>query len=189
GVVTERNVHKGSLVGPSGASAIPMLRICQVSKLRLVVPVPEADVGGITEGEKINFTVAAFPGQTFVGEVKRVAQSLEVKTRTMPVELDVANTSATLLPGMYAEVIWPTRRKQTSLFVPPSAIATTTERTFVIRIRNDQTEWVDVKRGEPMGNLIEVFGQLDAGEVIAVRGTDEIRNGLKVITKPSSPTP
>jgi membrane fusion protein (multidrug efflux system) len=118
-----------------------------------------------------------------------VAQSLDVKTRTMPVELDVTNASDRLSPGMYAEVIWPIHRKQSSLFVPPSAIATTTEKTFVIRIRNDVTEWVDVRRGEPMGNLIEVFGQLDPGEAVAVRGTDEIRNGIKVITKTTTPTP
>lgn len=189
GVVTERNVHKGSLVGASGAAAQPMLRVRQVSKLRLVVAVPEADVSGISAGERINFTVSAFPGQTFVGEVKRVAQSLDAKTRTMPVELDVANPSSQLSPGMYAEVIWPVRREQASLFVPPSAIASTTEKTFVIRIRNDMTEWIDVRRGEPMGNLIEVFGDLNAGDVVAMRGTDEIRNNVKVIAKQPPPTP
>jgi RND family efflux transporter MFP subunit len=188
GVVTERNVHKGSLVGSSGApSAVPMLRIRQVSRLRLVVAVPESDVGGITEGEKINFTVPAFPGQTFVGEIKRIAQSLDVKTRTMPVELEVSNASTRLSPGMYAEVVWPIRRQQVSLFVPPSAVASTTEKMFVIRVRNEVAEWVEVRRGETMSNLIEVFGALEAGDVIVVRGTDELRNGVKVITKPAPP--
>ena len=181
GIVTERNVHKGSLVGPTASA--PMLRVRQVSKLRLVVSVPEADVGGITQGEKISFNVPAFPGQTFTGEVQRISQALDVKTRTMPVELDVANSPARLSPGMYAEVIWPVRRKQPSLFVPPSAIATTTERTFVIRIRNGAVEWADVKRGASMGDLIEVFGALEPGDQVAVRGTDELRDGAKVIAK------
>src|SRR5262249_42334847 len=168
GVVTERNVHKGSLVGSSGGSAsAPLLRIRQISRLRLVVAVPETNVGGITHGDKVNFSVPAYPGQTFGGDVQRVSQSLDIRTRTMPVELDVANTPALLSPGMYAEVVWPVRRKQASLFVPPSAIATTTERSFVIRVRNGVTEWVDVKRGEPMGDLIEVFGALDSGDEVA----------------------
>jgi membrane fusion protein, multidrug efflux system len=183
-VVTERNIHKGSLVGPSGGpSSTPMLRVRQISKLRLVVAVPETDVGGIAQGDKVNFSVPAFPGETFTGEVRRIAQSLDVRTRTMPVELDVANSPARLSPGMYAEVVWPVRRKQSSLFVPPSAIATTTERTFVIRIRNGKTEWVDVKRGETMGDLIEVFGALEAGDEVAMRGTDELREGTQVTTK------
>jgi len=184
GVVTERNVHKGSLVGPSGGPAgTAMLRVRQIAKLRLVVAVPESNVGGISNGDKVNFSVPAFPGETFTGIVQRVSQSLDVKTRTMPVELDVANASTHLAPGMYAEVLWPIRRKEPSLFVPPSAIATTTERSFVIRIRNGITEWVDVKRGEPMGDLIEVFGDLGSGDEIAVRGTDELRAGTQVTPK------
>ena len=188
GVITERNVHKGSLVGPSGGPASsPLLRIRQVSTLRLVVAVPEADIAGISPGDKVSFSVPAFPGQTFTGEVRRIAQALDVKTRTMPVELDVANTPPRLSPGMYAEVIWPIGRRQASLFVPPSAIATTTERTFVIRIRNGVAEWVDVKRGQPMGDLIEVFGALEPGDDVAVRGTDELREGTQVIPKQPPP--
>jgi RND family efflux transporter MFP subunit len=187
-VVTERNVHKGSLVGPSGVPAsTPMLRVRQISKLRLVVAVPETDVGGIAQGDKVSFSVPAFPWQTFTGEVQRIAQSLDVRTRTMPVELDVANSPARLSPGMYAEVVWPIRRKQSSLFVPPSAIATTTERTFVIRIRNGAAEWINVKRGETMGDLIEVFGPLEPGDEVAVRGTDELREGTQVTPKQPPP--
>jgi len=187
-VVTERNVHRGSLVGPSGGpAATPMLRVRQISKLRLVVAVPETNVGGVSQGDKVDFNVPAFPGQTFTGEVQRISQSLDVRTRTMPVELDVANSPARLSPGMYAEVVWPIRRKESSLFVPPSSIATTTERAFVIRIRNGATEWVDVKRGEPMGDLIEVFGALEPGDEVAIRGTDELREGTQVTPKQPPP--
>lgn len=184
GVVTERNVHKGSLAGPSGVpGSAPMLRIQQISKLRLVVSVPEADVSGITRGDKVSFSVPAFPGKTFIGEVKRIAHALDVKTRAMPVELDVANRPGRLAPGMYAEVNWPTRRAQASLFVPPSAVATTTEKSFVIRIHDGMAEWVDVKRGVAVGNLVEVFGNLAAGDQVAVHGTDELRAGTRVVAK------
>ena len=166
-----------------------MLRLRQVSKLRLIVSVPEEDVGGIAMGTKVSFTVPAFPGETFVGEVQRIGQALDIKTRTMPVELDVANSPARLSPGMYAQLIWPVGRRQPSLFVPPSAVAATTERSFVIRIRNDVTEWIDVKRGASMGNLIEVFGALEAGDQIAVRGTDELRQGTHVTAKEKAPSP
>ena len=178
GVVTERNVHLGSLVGPS--SPMAMLRIQQVSPLRLVVAVPEDTVAGTLPGQMITFTVPAYPGETFTGKVARLARALDVKTRTMPVELDVPNPTGKLSPGMFAEVAWTMRRLQPSLFVPPSAVATTTERTFVVRIRNGQTEWVDVKRGAAMKQLIEVFGDLRAGDQVAVRGTDELRAGTKV---------
>ena len=107
----------------------------------------------------------------------------------MPIELDVANTLSRLSPGMYAEVRWPATRPRPSLFVPPSAIAATTERTFVIRIRDSKAEWVDVKRGAVMGNLVEIFGDLSAGDQVAVRGTDELREGTQVSAKLAAPAP
>jgi RND family efflux transporter MFP subunit len=186
GVVTERNVHPGSLVGPSSAV---MLRIQQVSTLRLVVAVPEDTVAGTVPRQMIKFTVPAYPGETFTGRVARLARALDVRTRTMPVELDVPNPAGKLSPGMFAEVAWTMRRQQPSLFVPPSAVATTTERTFVVRIRNGQAEWVDVKRGAAMKQLVEVFGDLHAGDQVAVRGTDELRAGTRVTPKVATSNP
>jgi RND family efflux transporter MFP subunit len=187
GVVTERNVHTGSLVGPSSPTV--MLRIQQVSTLRLVVAVPEDTVAGTESGQMIKFSVPAYPGETFTGKVARLARALDVKTRTMPVELDVPNPTGKLSPGMFADVAWTMRRQQPSLFVPPSAVATTTERTFVVRIKNGRTEWVDVKRGAPMKQLVEVFGDLHAGDQVALRGTDELRAGTQVTLKAAAATP
>ncbi|MBI2188594.1 MAG: efflux RND transporter periplasmic adaptor subunit, partial [Acidobacteria bacterium] len=144
GVITERDVHPGSLVGPSAG---PLVRIEQVSRLRLTVPVPEAYVGAIMRGTKVDFRVSAFPTQTFQGTIARPAFSLDVKTRSMLVELDVSNSRLTLAPGMYAEVEWPIARAQTSLFVPATAVVRTSERQFVVRVRKGIAEWVDVRRG------------------------------------------
>ncbi len=182
GIVTERNVHPGALVGPMGGPGmtVPMVRIEKVSRLRLVIPVPEIYVADIPVGTKVDFTVPAFPGETFTGTVARIAHSIDVKTRTMPVELDVMNPSGRLAPGMFPDVRWPLQRARPTLFVPSSAVARTTERIFVVRVREGMTDWVDVKTGAATGNLIEVFGALKEGDVVAVRGTDELRPGTRV---------
>lgn len=179
GVITERNVHPGSLVGPAGGA---LLRLEQVSRLRLTVPVPEAYVGTITKGTKVDFKVSAFPDRTFQGVIARPAHSLDMKTRSMLVELDVTNAKLTLAPGMFAEVRWPVSRAQTTLFVPATAVVRTSERQFVVRVRNGVAEWVDVRRGEMNGSVIEVFGDLREGDVVVRRGSDEIRPGTKVAT-------
>jgi membrane fusion protein (multidrug efflux system) len=189
GVITERNAHKGSLAGPSGAAGtLPVLRVQQVSRLRLVVPVPESEVGGLRPGTKVDFAVPPFPAETFTGVVSRIGNSVDPKTRTMPVELDVNNASRRLSPGMFPHVIWPASRLRPSLLVPPSAVAVTTERSFVIRIREGVTEWVDVKRGASLNqdgtDLVEVFGDLAPGDQIALRGSDELRAGTRVQPKP-----
>src|SRR5262245_1138614 len=184
GIITERNVHPGALVGP-GAGTTPLLRLHQISRLRLVVAVPEAPVGGIVEGARVPFTVPAYPGEPFFGVVSLVAHDLDEKTRSMAVELDVRNTDLRLGAGMYPEVQWPVKRPQPSMLVPPTSIVTTTERTFVIRVNNGVAQWVNVGRGARVGDLIEVFGQLQEGDTIVRRGTDEIREGSKVNVQPA----
>ncbi len=183
GVITERLVHEGSLVGPASKGAVPMFRLEQIDRLRLIVPVPESLAGGIRRGAPVQFTVSAYPGEKSTGVVARPAFSVDPKTRTMPVELDVNNPGGRLAPGMYAEVAWPQSRGRNSLLAPPSAIKTTTERVFVIRVVNGMAEWVDVRRGAPDGDLVEVFGNLRPGDKILQRATDEIRPGTRVSKK------
>lgn len=176
GVVTERLAHPGALAGPAGA---PLLRIEEQAKLRLVVAVPEAEAGSIGKGQ-VAFTVPAYPGQTFQATVARLSHTVDPKTRTMPVELDVANPRGLLAPGMYPDVAWPVRRSHASLLVPATAVVTTTERTFVIRATSGIAEWVDVKKGLVMGDLVEVLGSLSDADIVVKRATDEIRPGAKL---------
>jgi len=189
GVVTERNVHPGALVGPSSgsSSAAPMFRLVENNRLRLVVPVPEAYTSELKTGTKISFSVAAYPGQSFSGTVARIAQAVDVATRTMAVELDVTNERGQLAPGTFSTVRWPVHRSGPSLFVPSSSVASTTDRTFVIRVRDGKTEWVDVRTGLTTGPLIEVFGDLKAGDEIAGQGTDELRPGTAVQPRQAKP--
>ena len=172
GIVTQRQAHPGSLVGPSTPA---LVRVQDTARLRLAISIPEADIGGIRADTDVAFTVPAFPAGTFTGRVNRVARVLDPTTRSMLVEADVENQDGTLAPGMFAELHWISERSEPSLFVPPSAIVTTTERTFVVRVRDGRAEWVDVRRGAPMGEVVEVFGLLDAGDRVAMRGTDELR--------------
>jgi membrane fusion protein, multidrug efflux system len=189
GVVTERNVHPGTLIGPNSgpAATTPMIRVVQNDRLRLVVPVPEAYIAGVVRGGTISFTVPAYPGQTFSGTVARIAQAVDVKTRTMAVELDVANQDGRLAPGSFCQVKWPVHRPTPSLFVPEHSVGATSGRTFVVRVRNGRTEWVDVRTGLASGPLIEAFGDLRAGDLIAARGTDEMKPGTEVRVKEVKP--
>jgi membrane fusion protein, multidrug efflux system len=175
GVVTDRLIHPGALVGPGNDVALLVLQ--QVSQLRLVVPVPEEDVSGIMAGANVPFQVPAWPERNYSGTIARVSHSLDPKTRTMAVELDVMNRDGSLAPGMYPAVKWPVRRSRPSLFVPKTSVVTTTERTFVVRSQSGQAEWVDVKKGAAEGDLVEVMGNLKPGDKVVRRATDEIRDG------------
>jgi RND family efflux transporter MFP subunit len=181
GIITERFVHPGALVGPATAGvAAPLVHIEQNTRLRLVVAVPEAHVAGIARGIPVAYTVPAHPGESFTATIARPARALDARTRSMTVELDVSNADGRLAAGMFADVAWPVRRPASSLVVPATAVVSTTERTFVIRSRDGRAEWVTVRRGSPMGDMVEVFGSLRAGDLIVRRGNDEIREGTSL---------
>jgi RND family efflux transporter MFP subunit len=189
GVVTERNVHPGALVGPNSgpATTAPMLRVVQSDRLRLVVPVPEAYVAAVRNGTTVSFTVPAYPGRTFTGTIARIAHDVDVKTRTMAVELDVKNADGALASGTFCQIAWPIHRPGPSLFVPSGSVASTTDRTFVVRIRDGRAEWIDVRTGLASGALTEVFGDIRPGDAVAARGTDEIQAGTEVRVKELKP--
>jgi RND family efflux transporter MFP subunit len=187
GVVTERNVHPGALVSPAGVASQPLLRVVDNARLRVVIPVPEAYTSDLKTGTVIGFTVAAHPGQEFKGTIARVARAVDVTTRTMAVELDVANRDGRLAPGTFCQVRWPLQRPRPSLFVPSASVGSTTDRTFVVRVRDGKTEWVDVRTGLTSGPLVEVFGELRSGDQVAARGTDELRAGIDVQARESKP--
>ena len=175
GVITERKVHPGALAGPSAPA---LLRLEQISRLRVVVAVPESEVSGIVRGAAVPFTIQG--GLSGTGTVARLARSLDPRTRTMSVELDVSNAGGALAPGMYAEVTWPVRKAKGSILVPPGAVVTTTEKVFVIRNNGGTAEHVQVSKGASAGDLIEVFGGLKDGDLVVKRGSDEIRAGQAI---------
>ena len=188
GEVTARYVHPGALTGPEGGSgaATPIVHIETVTRYRLVIPVPENDLGGISNGTRVAFTVPSFPGRAFRAPIARIAHAVDPKTRTMPVELDVKDPEAEIVPGSFCQVEWPIRRSYPTLFVPSSAVSSDLQRTFVVRVRQNHAEWVDVTTGVRAGNLIEVFGELRDGDLVAVRGTDQFPNGAEVSPRPTA---
>ena len=179
GVVTTRNLHPGALLGPASGQAgePPILQIVDDRRLRLVVPVPEAEVGEMKAGNQISFTVPAYPGQLFKAPIKRVSHQVDQNTRTMPVELDVLNRDGKLAPGSFTSVLWPLVRWYPTLFGPAAAVTSDQQRTFVIRVENHKAEWVTVQTGQTMNGDIEVFGGLQPGDQVIKTASDAIHSG------------
>lgn len=181
GYVTERKMHVGSFVGPDGTGAYPPIcRLKQLDLLRIIAPVPEVDTAGVVVGAPVEFSVSSFPGRRFKGTVARVSNSLDKDTRTMPVELNYLNPDFKILPGMFCKVFWPTRRRESSLFVPISAVVSTPLNTFVCRVKDGVIDWVTVRKGQIMGEMVEVFGSIQEGDAVARQGSEELENQSKV---------
>jgi membrane fusion protein, multidrug efflux system len=181
GTITERNVSPGALVGPANsATAPPLFRIEDDTRLRLVVAVPEGYVGSMGASRTAAFQVRAFPADTFHAPVARRANTLDPHTRTESFEYDVANGAHRLQSGMYADVLVVIARSTPTFTIPSTAVATSVDGPFVIAVVGDTTHWVRVRKGDAIGDRVEVFGDLRADELIAVRATEELRGGVRV---------
>jgi membrane fusion protein, multidrug efflux system len=175
GIITDRLVHPGMMVNSGGLP--PLLKLQQVSHLRLVVPVPETYFGSVARGKTVTFHVPAQPGKSFSGIIARIPHALDPQSRSMMVELDVNNADGSLAPGMYPKVDWPVSSSEDLLFVPATSVVTTTERTFVITSNKGRAHWVDVTKGLPSGEQVSVRGDLHPGQIVVKRATDELREG------------
>jgi membrane fusion protein (multidrug efflux system) len=184
GVITTRNVNPGAYVGPSGkGSEFPLFTLQEQKKLRLVIYVPEAYTGYLDQQDKVKFNVNAFPNEKFSAQVKRLAGALDNRLRSQRIEMDVTNDNKKLLPGMVANVIIPLSTKDSTFILPKSAIVSSQERVFVIKVVNNKAEWVDVKKGRENDGKVEVFGELAAGDKIVKVASEEVRNGSTVMIK------
>jgi membrane fusion protein, multidrug efflux system len=174
GMITDRIVNPGMLID---GGHTPMLKLQQVSHLRLIVPVPETYTGSVVKGMSAVFHVPARPGRRYTAKVARIPNALDPQSRAMMVELDVYNKDGSLAPGMYPTVDWPVSAGENLLVVPTTSVVTTTERTFVITVSNGKAHWVDVRKGPAAGENVSVRGQIAVGQEIVKRASDEIREG------------
>jgi RND family efflux transporter MFP subunit len=181
GVITLRNVNLGAYVGPGGAASNQALfRLEDHNRLRLVISVPENFTGGLHSGDEVSFVIRELPGEKFTAKVIRLAGALDNTLRSERLEMDVYNTSKKLLPNMYADVNVPLAQTDSAFIVPKTAVVTSTEKVFVIRVKDGKTQWVNVQKGLGSGDNIEIYGEINPGDQIVKTATEEIRDGASV---------
>lgn len=179
GTVIERNISPGALVG-AGDSGKPLFILEDSRTLRLTVAIPETFANQLQTKSAVSFTVNAMPDRHFSAKLARSAESLVEANRAMMAEFDVANAAHELKSGMYAEVMMPVTRSGKTMFVPTTSVVSSSEKMFVIKVRDNQAQWVSVQKGNVVDSLVEVFGDLPAGTTIVKKASEEIRDGQAI---------
>jgi len=176
GVITERNVHPGALVS-SAVKDKPMLELKQADHLRLEVDVPEASAGALHDNDRVSFSTSALPGKKIEGRISRRSMNINTSFRSERIEIDVANKEGQLAPGMYAEVRLHTTGNINALSVPGTAVVISTEKKYVLAVRNGRLTRVDVETGNESGGRVEIYGALQAGEQVIAKANEEMKDG------------
>src|SRR5262249_17039688 len=99
GVVVQRRLDSGALVGPPGGGSV--LTIARTDTLRVFITVGERDANAVSVGQDAHVELDALPGKSFGGKVVRLAPAFDPTTRTLEAEVQLANPDGELRPGMY----------------------------------------------------------------------------------------
>jgi RND family efflux transporter MFP subunit len=186
GVITTRYADTGALVAAgtsSSTQAIPVVRLAQTSKLRLVLPIPESAAAQIHLGEPVKVQVQAL-GEEIEGKVSRFADSLDRQTRTMETEIDFDNRSGHLIPGMYTGTRLSLRETKNALTIPLEAVSRSGEDATVLAVNAENViEERKVRLGVEDSTRIEVLSGLSEGERVIIGNPSEYHNGEKIQPK------
>lgn len=186
GVVTNRYADTGALVAAgtsSSTQAMPVVKLAQISVLRLVLPVPESIAAQIHLHDPVKVHVQAL-NQDIEGRVSRFADSLDQQTRTMETEIDCDNRDGRLMPGMYTESEISLHQKPNALTLPLEAVVRNGDDATVLAVNSqDVLDERHVKLGLEDNTRVEVLSGLSEGDRVVIGNRSQFRTGQKVQPK------
>ena len=182
GVITARNTDIGDLIN-SGSTAnvkTDLFHIAQPGTLRVYVNVPEEYSRGIKVGMTADLALAEFPGRTFQGKLVRTAEAINMTTRTLLIEIDVANPTSTLLTGSYAEVHLKVTTQPSTFIIPVNTLIFRSEGLRVGIVKDGKVALTAVTPGHDFGNQIEIVSGLKPDDQVIINPPDSIVTGQQV---------
>lgn len=155
-VVAQRYVDPGATVRAND----PIVTIVDLSTVRAVLYVTERDYARLQVGQRAEISTDAFPGETFVGHIARLAPVFEETSRQARVEVDVPNPEGKLKPGMYVRTALVLAEAKDANVVPAAALVKRGEGTgvFAVDAAGERVRFVAVRTGITSGERVQVFG-------------------------------
>jgi len=224
GIVTARNVDVGALISASGSTQGPtranmagssdvpsggeIFRVAQIGRLRVLISLPQIEAAGIRVGQRANVTVEELPNRMFPGQITRTSNALDATSRTLLVEVQVANPTGVLLPGMYTTVRFISDRVAPPFLVPDASLVVEAEGTSLAVLRplddSEQAKAISdgldpsllprarlvhfekVQPGRDYGTTLEIWDSLRVGDSVVVDPGDAVKEGVIVQINPST---
>jgi RND family efflux transporter MFP subunit len=187
GRITKRYADPGAMIQAGTASqtqAMPVVRLAEVDRLRLVLPVPESMVARVSVGSPVEIRVDSL-SRIFHGKVSRFTGQLNAGTRTMDTQVDILNPDDVLKPGMFAYASFVVDKRSGAVTVPLRAVMRNgDEPAGTVWLVNDQKvlEQRRVQVGMQTAERVEIVSGLKEGDLVAV-GANGVRAGQQVIPR------
>ena len=175
GLVVERGVTVGEFVVPGRRVAT----LVDIDPLRVELTVPEFATLAVSEGKRVQFSVAALPGRRFSAEIRFVGPVLRRSSRDLVVEAVIDNAGHELRPGMFVTARLQIGQETLPTIVAQALVARNgSERVFVVR--DGRIEERIVRSGERDGVEVAIVAGLGAGERVVVGPPPGLRDGVSV---------
>jgi len=179
GIITARYVDPGALIPETTTTPAgnPIVALATLSPVRVYAEAPQSVAPLIQNGDPAVITVNEYPGREFKGSVTRHPDALRSATRTMLVEVDVANDDAALLPGMYAKVTFSVAVPAGPPQVPDDALVFRGGKVYVPVVRDSHLHLAEVTLGYDDGRAVEVTAGLKPDDQVAINVGQSVRDG------------
>ena len=174
GIITRRYLDPGTYLA---SSSTPLYQLMYIDSLKIVINIQERDLVQVKRGTRAEITVDAYSNRVFVGAVTRMADALDLSTRSMAVEIDIPNFDHLLKPGMFATVTLVIGDHPNALTVPTMAIQKDDSGAFVYVADNGTARQQRLRAGTEQGSRTEILSGLDGSEPVIVVGQQLVKNG------------
>jgi membrane fusion protein (multidrug efflux system) len=190
GYISQRNLDNGAAVSAQSAgtstTSVGILVLQDIATVKVQIEVPERDIARVAVGAPVTVRADPYQAETFAGRVVRVVHSLDARTRTMGVEVDIPNANLKLKPGMFARVEVLVETRKGALSIPVEALRVGEARPSVMVVRNGLVEPVVVELGLSDSRFVEVRQGLAEQEQVILQGKDLVKPKQKVRTVPAT---
>ena len=174
GVITRRAVDTGDLIDSGGKT---LFVLTQMDPLRVYINVPQSYAQLVKPGQKVVVTQAELRGKTFSGEVARTAGSIDSASRTMQVEVRLANRDGALMPGALVQVALPLPAG-TGLTAPTNVLLFRGEGTRVAVVdAQGKVQLRPVTLGRNFGEAIEIVDGIGPRDRLVLNPSDSLADG------------
>ena len=182
GIVTVRNTDVGQLI-QGGSSPNSLFHLADIRTIRVFVPVPEAYAAAVRDGGTATLTMDEYPGREFTGQIARNSSAIDPSSRTLNVEVDVANPKAEILPGAYVFAHFKVPDQINGLTLPSNVLIFRSAGLQVGVVRDGRVVLVPVTISNDSGALVEISAGLAANDLVVLDPSDSLSTGQQVYVK------
>jgi membrane fusion protein, multidrug efflux system len=189
GFISQRALDVGASISNQAAAtsnaSVAIMTLQDIDPVKLQIEVAERDVSRVRTGAEVRLLADAYPNDRFGGVVKQIVHSLDPRTRTMGVEVEIPNRERLLKPGMYARVQLVLGVQRGALMVPLETLIGAESRPAVLVVRDGKVATATVQLGAADGAQVQVVKGLASDDQIILQGKELVREGQTVKAVPA----